>query len=268
MKEIVLPQVVSVGIYNAQIAIKNRTVSKNRKTTMFELELPIGSGGMSYIDDESRTIDENIIICAKPGQMRHTRLPFECYYIHMIVNHGQLYDTLMRLSNYIEIPDPAHIRDIFMQMYQNYRTGASENELMLHSLVLELVYLLNQYSTKASAKKYKSSNRAIIENTIDYIQNNLTSALNLELLASEAKLTPSYFHKLFKASTGKNLHEYIEEQRIKKAINLMLSTDMTLTQISYECGFSSQSYFSYAFKRKMQTSPRAYIKKLYGKYEE
>ena len=144
MKEIVLPQVVSVGIYNAQIAIKNRTVSKNRKTTMFELELPIGNGGMSYIDDESRTIDENIIICAKPGQMRHTRLPFECYYIHMIVNHGQLYDTLMRLSNYIEIPDPAHIRDIFMQMYQNYRTGASENELMLHSLVLELVYLLNQ----------------------------------------------------------------------------------------------------------------------------
>ena len=114
-------------------------------------------------------------------------------------------------------------------MYQNYSVGASENELLLHSRILELIYLLNQYSVKSTAKKYKNSNRTIIEDTIDYIQTNLTSSLNLELLASEAKLTPSYFHKLFKASTGKNLHEYIEEQRIKKAINLMLSTDMTLT---------------------------------------
>ena len=36
---------------------------------------------------------------------------------------------------------------------------------------------------------------------------------------------------------------------------------MTLTEIAYECGFSSQSYFSYAFKRHTGMTPRAYAKK-------
>jgi hypothetical protein len=104
-KEIILPQIVAIGIYNAQIAIKNRTISKNRKTTMFELELPIGSGGISYINDESHPITENMVICAKPGQIRHTRLPFKCYYIHMIVNDGYLGDILTTLPNYIDLSD-------------------------------------------------------------------------------------------------------------------------------------------------------------------
>ena len=75
-------------------------------------------------------------------------------------------------------------------------------------------------------------------------------------------------HKVFKASTGKTLHEYIEDRRIKKSINLLISTDMTLTEIAYECGFSSQSYFSYAFKRHTGLTPRDYAKNIFEKYEE
>ena len=113
MNEIVLPQIVSIGVYNAQIAVKNRLISKNRKTTMFEIELPVGSGGTSYIDNESRSIMENVVICAKPGQIRHTRLPFECYYIHIIVNEGALFDILTTLPHYIDFADAEPIKEIF-----------------------------------------------------------------------------------------------------------------------------------------------------------
>ena len=47
----------------------------------------------------------------------------------------------------------------------------------------------------------------------------------------------------------------------------MMSTGMTLTQIAYECGFSSQAYFSYAFKRKMKSPPREYVNSILKKYE-
>jgi AraC-like DNA-binding protein len=87
-------------------------------------------------------------------------------------------------------------------------------------------------------------------------------------LSQRASFTGTYFHKLFKSSTGKTLREYVEDMRIKEAIRLMISTDMTLTQIAYECGFSSQAYFNYAFKRKMSSPPREYIKSLHKKYEE
>ena len=80
--EIILPQMIAAGIYNAQLANKNRTVSANRRTTMFEIELPIEAGGISYVDDSLHRIQTDTLICAKPNQIRHTRLPFKCYYIH------------------------------------------------------------------------------------------------------------------------------------------------------------------------------------------
>lgn len=108
----------------------------------------------------------------------------------------------------------------------------------------------------------------MIEESISYIQANLSGALNLDTLAERFNFSKIYFHKLFKASTGKNLREYIEEQRIKKATELLTSSDKTLTEIAYECGFSSQSYFSYAFKRKTKLTPREYAKMIHSKYEK
>ena len=70
-----------------------------------------------------------------------------------------------------------------------------------------------------------------------------------------------------RSSTGKTLRSYVKEQRIKKAIELLLSTEDTLTQIAYSCGFSSQSYFSNAFKKKMNCTPREYVKKMHLRYE-
>ena len=80
-------------------------------------------------------------------------------------------------------------------------------------------------------------------------------------------LSPVYFHNVFKSATGKTLHDYIEEQRIKKAIYLLQTTNYSLTKVAYECVFSSQSYFSFVFKRRMKNTPRKYMKDIYCKYE-
>ena len=267
MKSIVLPEIVSLGIYNAQLAWKNRTVTKNRKTTMFELELPMEDGGISYVDKESRPITRNLLICAKPGQIRHTRLPFKCYYIHMIVNDGYLGDMLTTLPNYIDLSDTDQIKEIFISLCEHYNTGITNDDILLQSFILKLIYILGESSASVVKSTPKSNNHKTIERTLEYINNNLSADLTLERLASAANFNAIYFHKLFKASTGKTLHEYVEDQRIKKSINLLISTDMTLTEIAYECGFSSQSYFSYAFKKKIGSAPREYAKKIQLKYE-
>lgn len=265
---ILLPEIVSVGIYNAQLVFKNRAVSPNRKTTMFEIELPIGEGGVSYIDDTAHPISERTVICAKPGQMRHTRLPFKCFYVHIIINQGQVYDILTALPDFIELSDTGHLREIFREMSQLAVTGLPEDQLLLQSLLLKLIYALRRQVPELTANHAaKTNNQAVIHKTLSYINHNLTAPLTLERLSREAKFSPVYFHKLFRASTGKTLHDYIEEQRIKKSIALLLSTDMTLTEIAYACGFSSQSYFSYAFKRRMGTAPRAYVKAAAAHYE-
>lgn len=263
MSKIVLPQKIWAGRYNALLAIKGRTVSQNRKVTQFEIELPMEDGGTSYIDGETHPITKNLVICAKPGQIRHTRMPFKCFYIHMLVHEGLLYETLINMPNFIENANTDRIRRIFEKICECHVSERAENELLRQSLILELVYAIH---SPTQTRELKSNNQAV-EKAITYIKNNLTSELSLEKVASEVKFAPSYFHKLFKASTGKPLHQYIEDLRIRQATNLLITTEMTLTEIAYECGFSSQSYFSFAFKRHTGMTPRAYAKKVVEVYD-
>ena len=79
-------------------------------------------------------------------------------------------------------------------------------------------------------------------------------------------MSPTYLHRIFREATGMTIREYIEEQRITDAIRLLTTTNMTLTEIALESGFSSQSYFSFVFKRKMKMTPRQYVKKSSERY--
>ena len=85
MGEIILPKIVAIGIYNSDVSAKNKTITSIRKGTMFEIDLPIENGGVAYIDSEQTPITPNMIICMKPGQERHTRFPYKCYFIHMTI---------------------------------------------------------------------------------------------------------------------------------------------------------------------------------------
>ena len=148
MNEILLPQIVAIGIYNSKIAVKNKEITKNRKTTMFEIELPMENGGISYINNVSNPITTNCFTCAKPGQIRHTKLPYKCYYIHIIVNGGGLYDMLSSLPDYLQVKDRAPYEEIFKKMCKYYESGIYEDTLMLQSLILKLTYMLNKENTK------------------------------------------------------------------------------------------------------------------------
>lgn len=263
-----LPQIISVGIFNTDNIYNDLDITKNRKTTMFEIEIPVGKGGVSYIDSDRMPIDTDMIICAKPGQIRHTKLPFVCYYIHIILPDGELKDKLSEIPNYIKTDKYTKYLNLFKKMLKYYDTALEKDELIVHSIIFELIHLLIEDSEKlVFRQKSKNNNHMVIEKVIGYIRENLTSELTLESVSKVAGFSPVYFHNCFKASTGLTLRAYIEEQRIRKAAALLVSTNDTLTEIAYKCGFSSQSYFSYAFKRKMNITPREYVRKALMQYE-
>ena len=260
----ILPEIVAVGIYNSDIAAKNTDVSKKRGTSMFEIELPIEEGGISYIDSGSRQISPDMIICAKPGQVRRTKFPFKCYYVHMIIHSGKLYDVLINTPDVFETRKRETYKNIFERLIKQYSTFA-DNDIILQSLILELIHTVYMDSGRVIKNSIGTTGN-VIEKALIFIKEHLTEELTLETVADHVSLSPNYFHNIFKTAVSVTLREYIEQQRIKKAINLLLTTDFSLTEIAYECGFSSQSYFSYVFKRRMKTTPREYIKEIYNKY--
>ncbi len=235
---------------------------------MFEIEIPIENGGISHIDDLNTPITTDLLICAKPGQVRHTHFPFTCYYVHMMLGEGELYDRLMALPSFIKTERGEKYVDIFKRLCKYYDTALEDDEMILQSLILELIHRLCRDTAYTSASgAARSGGYSVIENTVGYIKENLTSDLSLETVAAHSGFSPVYFHNYFKRATGKTLRKYVEEQRIKKAANMIVTTEYTLTDIAYECGFSSQSYFSYAFKRRMGMTPREYAKSVFRRYE-
>lgn len=263
-----LPKIVAAGVFNSRSLKSSIVTSKNRTVSMFEIELPVEDGGITYIDSHSAPIRTNMIICAKPGQIRHTRFPFKCYYVHIIVPEGILYDILVKTPSIFETDKREICEKLFLSMINHYNSFSEEEDIILYSKLLELIYLISSDVNKLFKKAdSKNNNSLIIENTLSYIENNLQDELTLGSISELNYLSPAHFHNIFKAATGRTLREYVEEQRIRKAISLLLSTNLTLTKIAHECGFSSQSYFSYAFKRKMNCTPREYVKNIYSKYE-
>lgn len=99
-----------------------------------------------------------------------------------------------------------------------------------------------------------------IEHLTRYINANLDINLNLDLLAAQIHMSPSYLSRYFKQMTGKNISEYITEQRIKKAQDLLLSTTHSITDVCFLCGYSSIANFRKYFSKYTGLSPREYRK--------
>ena len=71
------------------------------------------------------------------------------------------------------------------------------------------------------------------------------------------KLT-DYFRKIFQNVLGVSPQKYLESVRIAQAKYHLLSTTLSLAEIAYACGFSSQAHFSMAFKADTGTTPNAF----------
>ena len=269
MKDIKLPEIVAVGVFDATTYFAPRKITQNRKTSMFEIEIPMETGGYSVIDGQKTKIEPNLIICAKPGQVRHTELPFRCFYVHLMADEGFVFDTLNDIPNHFLTSRPEKYGKIFEDMCKSFESGVESDRLMLHSLLLKLIYMIDSDSTGFRSGKNKNGEKDILmENAIKFIDENFVNELKLEDIAKQVSLSPIYFHHRFRNATGRTPHDYVLEKRIKKAENLLVTTTLSISQIAYECGFSSQSYFTYAFKRHKGVSPREYVKQAYERYSD
>ena len=81
-------------------------------------------------------------------------------------------------------------------------------------------------------------------------------------VADNINMGYSKFRRLFKEYTGYAPLQYIQELRLQRSKELLLSTNLSLTEIADEVGYDNADYFSTAFKKKNRITPAAYRKKL------
>ncbi|MCP2073075.1 UNVERIFIED_ORG: transcriptional regulator GlxA family with amidase domain [Pseudomonas lini] len=90
------------------------------------------------------------------------------------------------------------------------------------------------------------------------ILDGLSDTLEIAELAKACALSRSHFSRAFKCSTGQSPQAWIRGQRIARAKQLIRETELTLTQISLECGFCDQAHFCHIFTHSEGISPFAW----------
>jgi AraC family transcriptional regulator len=92
---------------------------------------------------------------------------------------------------------------------------------------------------------------------MNYINNNIQSDINIDSIAKQYNISKFHLHKIFKEQMGSNIYETIKSIRLQKASNLLISNKYsTITQIALLCGYSSQTSFIRAFKKRFLQTPK------------
>jgi len=126
----------------------------------------------------------------------------------------------------------------------------------LYGIFYSIVCNLNQTEWKNPPRK----DRQQLRDMIDYINGHYCEKITLHDISAEVHLSPNECCRIFKRSLGTTIMGYVLECRIDKSLDLLLTTDETISNIAYECGFPSSSYFTKHFHQRMGVTPNKYRK--------
>ena len=108
-------------------------------------------------------------------------------------------------------------------------------------------------------EQYKNSAELICEKALELIDNQyMDPSISLVSVSEEIAVSPNYLSALIKKSTGYTFIELLSQKRIQVAAELLLHSNYKIREITGQCGYSDQHYFSYCFKKVTGMSPNAY----------
>lgn len=134
-------------------------------------------------------------------------------------------------------------------------------ELKIHKAFLDIwINLCENTVTIQKPNSFKSNNLSILKKMILFINQNYKEKISLENIASSGNVGKTCCCSIFKKYINKTPIEYLTEFRLRKGLELLSGTDLTVLEISFEVGFSGASYFSETFRRFYGCTPTEYRK--------
>lgn len=159
------------------------------------------------------------------------------------------------------------ILDEVMSIEQDYKSRSFGWELAVSSslyaiwkeLVCHLHESLAEHDAPAADGARMRRNQRIKE-ILSYIREHFTEKITLDEIAKRLHLSTNECCRFFKKNMNCTLFEYITEYRLSKSMELLEHTDLPVSQIAYESGFGSSSYFIEKFRKNVGMTPAAFRK--------
>jgi signal transduction histidine kinase/AraC-like DNA-binding protein len=111
---------------------------------------------------------------------------------------------------------------------------------------------------EAGENELPAHSSAVVKRSLAYLHRNYRELVTRWRLADEANVSEDHLTRLFKRELGLSPWEYLARFRIRKAKELLETTDLSVSELSGRVGFQDQAYFSRVFRKLAGASPQAY----------
>ena len=242
--------------YISQNITKQR-ITNRRTVSHYEIELYATDGNTSVINDVKHLQKKGNILIAKPGDIRYSIDPFECYCVHFSAPTHTVTDAISHLPAVFSPQSVEEIGKIFKALIDARFSRKPGRDLLLQAKTLELISTLANERCEIQPEQYAKHSKNISD-ACEYMAHFFDKNIALNDIARIANLSPGFFHTIFKATMKKTPREYLLQIRLSMSKNLLRNTGKSLAEIALSCGFESQAYFSYVFKKETGLSPQKY----------
>ena len=168
---------------------------------------------------------------------------------------------------HFDAKEQAYIERLFQNVADELDSKQAGYEKIITLKIAELIFHLNRSNdirklrslspTTIQPKKFQ-----LVQEVHEFIATPEGKFTSLEALATKFYIDKSYLSRIYKESTGLNVHESINIRRVKFAQDLIANTDYPLHEIAEKSGFQSLTYLERIFKKHTDTSPLKYRRRI------
>jgi AraC-like DNA-binding protein len=219
--------------------------------------------GLMETRDGSWPVREGSLILLRPNLWhRYRPLKQKGWVEHYVGFMGSIVDKMIKSSEVLSESTILQIgfQETIIRDFQDIFNLALTERPGYHQVCSGLVIqILGQIiSLKKNENFRHNAIEEIIQKACLIIRDNPSKNLNIEDLAQDLNVNYSLFRKAFKKYTGLSPMQYHTALRMKQAVYLLTSSEMSVKEISFNLGFCSVFYFSKLFKEKTHKTPSEY----------
>ena len=261
---------------------------KDRKILDYLLVFIPQGKGIFKIGDQEFHVESGDLIWIPPDtihRMQGTSERMNCIYIHFDLSydpnrshwdafipdgtidlskcasaiHPKIKEPIINcLTGKVPIQNKAKLSELMMDICHEHSKYGNRAFLKLSGLMILLLDLIiHDYWLHSKNKKNNNSLNKIKAAAL-FIQERVREDLNIALLAKRFGISESHFRKLFRETYGESSRTFHRKARMNKACELLVYTNMNISEIADFLGFSSIYNFSRAFKNIIGSSPSSY----------
>lgn len=232
----------STGIYLTSGQEISTSVVTNLAESVQRWETLIRAGQKRMLDNEIEDFLKNTVANSK------NKLKSLCE-LHQQLTHiflGFFYDN------------NADISELFNEKYtySDYMNSFKDTD----SLRKGVSYMLNAIDEIQKNSVSKSD----VEKAKSFIASNISNPITVKDVADHVNLSAEYFTKLFKRATGQNIKDYIARSKVLAAKEMLEHSNISVSMVALELGFSYFSHFTQVFKKYEHVTPSEYRSKFSG----